>query len=113
MWGALYRGMGLKSSSRERKMNQTVSIGIIGDFDLNKPSHQATNDALYHAANYLSLDVNITWIPTTSIPTKEGKKRFEQFDGLWASPGSPYQSMDGAIRGIQFAREQNRPFFGT
>jgi len=94
-------------------MYQTVSIGIIGDFDSDKPSHPATNDALYHAADYLSLGVNITWIPTASIVVKEGTKRLEQFDGLWASPGSPYQSMDGALRGIQFAREHNRPFLGT
>jgi len=94
-------------------MDQTMNIGIIGDFDPNKPSHPATNDALYHAAKHLSFEVEVTWIPTTSIPTKEGKKRLEQFDGLWASPGSPYQSMDGAFKGIQLAREQNRPFFGT
>lgn len=28
-------------------------------------------------------------------------------------PGSPYQSFDGMLRGIQFARERNWPFVGT
>ena len=34
-------------------------------------------------------------------------------DGLWASPGSPYKSFDGMLRGIEFARIHNRPFLGT
>jgi len=96
-----------------RKMEQTVSIGIIGDFDENRVSHKATNEALYHAANHLLLEVNIAWLPTPSILTRKGQKRLGQFDGLWASPGSPYQSLDGALKGIQSAREMNRPFIGT
>ena len=35
------------------------------------------------------------------------------FDALWCAPGSPYKSMDGALRAIQFAREQGWPFIGT
>jgi CTP synthase (UTP-ammonia lyase) len=104
--------MGLKIL-KEGKMGQTVNIGIIGDFDPNRSAHPATNDALHHAANHLSVRVNITWLPTLSILTKKGQQRLERFDGLWASAGSPYQSMDGALRGIRLARELNRPFFGT
>jgi CTP synthase (UTP-ammonia lyase) len=94
-------------------MNQTVSIGIIGDFDPNRSAHPATNDALHHAANHLSVRVNITWLPTPSILTKRGQKNLEKLDAIWASAGSPYQSMEGALRGIQLAREMNRPFIGT
>ena len=94
-------------------MNLTVSIGIIGDFDENRVSHVATNEAIYHAANYLSTSVDIVWLPTQSLPTLEGQKRLGQFNGLWAAPGSPYQSLQGALRGIQYAREKNYPFTGT
>ena len=96
-----------------RKMRQTINIGIIGDFDQNRPSHRATNEAIYHAANRLSARVDITWLPTPSFLTKTGQKRLEQFDGIFVAPGSPYQSLDGALRGIQFARTLNRPFLGT
>ena len=37
----------------------------------------------------------------------------KQFDALWCAPGSPYKSMDGALRGIQFARERGWPFIAT
>ena len=94
-------------------MNKTVSVGIIGDFDESRPSHIATNDALNHAANQLLIKINIVWLPTPSLLTEDGQRSLKQFDAIWASPGSPYQSMDGAIRGIQLARELNLPFFGT
>jgi CTP synthase (UTP-ammonia lyase) len=44
---------------------------------------------------------------------KDVEERLEQFDVLLCSPGSPYQSMRGALNGVQFAREFDRPFLGT
>ena len=94
-------------------MGETVNIGIIGDFDPSNPSHRATNDALYHAANHLSVRVNIVWLPTPSFLTEPGQQRLEEFDAVWAGSGSPYQSMEGALSGIQLAREMKKPFIGT
>jgi len=37
----------------------------------------------------------------------------ERFDGLWASPGSPYESAEGMLKGIEFARRRDWPFLGT
>jgi len=36
-----------------------------------------------------------------------------QWDALIASPGSPYKSSTGMLRGIEFARTQDWPFTGT
>ena len=94
-------------------MSQTLEIGIIGDYDTGKPSHQATNQALLHAAGKSSVAVNITWLSTPSFLIDASQQRFEPFDGIWVSPGSPYQSMAGAIRGIRTAREMNLPLIGT
>jgi CTP synthase (UTP-ammonia lyase) len=94
-------------------MSQTVNIGIIGDYDEKKTSHPATNQALRHAADYLPIEASVTWLPTLSFLTKEGQQKLGQFDAVWASPGSPYRSMEGAIEGIRLAREMGRPFTGT
>ncbi len=94
-------------------MKSRIKLGIIGDYDKNKSSHPATVEAIQHAAGKLSLDVDVTWIPTPSIPTDNGLKELRSFDGLWASPGSPYNSMNGALAGIRIAREMNKPFFGN
>ena len=94
-------------------MNQALDIGIIGDYDKSKPSHQATNQALNHAAKKVAVTVNITWLPTPSFLIDASESRIKKFDGIWISPGSPYRSMSGALRGIRTAREMNIPLIGT
>jgi CTP synthase (UTP-ammonia lyase) len=99
-------------------MNRPLRIGIIGDFKGSNPSHLATNEAIQHAASMLSLAVECSWLPTPSLDCApsgaDGKQTLlTQFDGLWCSPGSPYQSMAGALKAIRFAREHDKPFIGT
>lgn len=88
-------------------------IGIIGDFNPEYRSHHATNAALQHAAVKLGCAVEITWVPTTSLAESHAAEILASHGGLWASPGSPYRSMEGMLAGIQFARTRNRPFVAT
>jgi CTP synthase (UTP-ammonia lyase) len=90
-----------------------VRIGILGDFNPEFRSHHATNDSLQHAAAKLGLKVESQWLPTLSLVEDSAKKTLESFDGLWAAPGSPYKSMDGMLKGIEFARRRDWPFLGT
>lgn len=93
-------------------MSSLIKIGVIGDFDGERASHQATNEALHHCADYLGIKLDVQWLSTESL---EGDidKRMSSFDGLWCAPGSPYRSMKGAINAIRFAREKDYPFIGT
>ena len=96
-----------------KRMNQLLKVGIIGDFDPNNQTHIATNDALIHAARTLAATVDSTWLPTPSLDDEFSQTTLKQFDALWCAPASPYKSMNGALRSIQFAREQDWPFIGT
>ncbi len=92
-------------------MKNSVRIGVIGDFNAASRYHRATNESIAHAADALGLEAQIAWLPT---PALEGSTAaLEGFDGLWCSPGSPYESMQGALDGIRFARERGKPFVGT
>lgn len=93
-------------------MKPGLSIGIIGDFDPSKPSHLATDRAIEHAADKLRLKVKTTWLPTTLFTTREACMALSNYDGLWASPGSP-QNMEGALRAIKMARLFDAPFVGN
>jgi CTP synthase (UTP-ammonia lyase) len=93
-------------------VHEPVRIGILGDFNPEFRSHHATNDALQHAAHKHGIRVESAWVTTPSLLTDPASV-LEPFDGLWASPGSPYKSFDGMLKGIEFARVQDRPFLGT
>jgi CTP synthase (UTP-ammonia lyase) len=94
-------------------VTEPLRIGILGDFNSEFRSHHATNESLQHASRKLELEVESSWVPTPSLLEPGAIETLESFDGLWASPGSPYKSFDGMLKGIEFARVHDRPFLGT
>jgi len=85
----------------------SVAIGVIGDFDSNFAPHQLTSASLKNAASALRTSVEIEWLPT------ENSHDYSRFSALWCAPGSPYRSLEGALKGIRYARENQVPFLGT
>lgn len=93
-------------------MTAHVQIGIIGDYSPDFHPHRATDAAIQHAADSLGLTASAEWLPTPSLDG-DPAARLRHYDALWCAPGSPYQSMSGALAGIRFARERGWPFIGT
>ena len=87
-----------------------IRIALIGDYDPHVTAHQAIPVALGMAAEQLNLNVQFQWLATDHI---NADTPLDDFDGIWCVPASPYRDMDGALRAIRFAREQQRPFLGT
>ncbi|MCO8314076.1 CTP synthase C-terminal region-related (seleno)protein [Pseudomonas mandelii] len=87
-----------------------IRIALIGDYDPQVTAHQAIPVALGMAAEHSGRDIQFQWLATDSI---NADTPLDDFDGFWCVPASPYRDMDGALRAIRFAREQQRPFLGT
>jgi CTP synthase (UTP-ammonia lyase) len=82
-------------------MTTKARIGIIGDYNPDNPTHVATNEGIQHAAEILAdCSFESSWLPT------DQQHQFGEYQGLLCSPGSPYRSLEGALLGIQCAREQ-------
>jgi len=77
-------------------MSYKVRIGIIGDYNANFRPYLATNMAIDHAAKRLNLIPTIEWLPTLQL-VHSPNNTLREFDALWCAPGSPYQSMQGAL----------------
>ncbi|GLX70516.1 CTP synthase C-terminal region-related (seleno)protein [Paenibacillus glycanilyticus] len=89
-----------------------IRIGLIGDYDPEVKAHVAIPLAIELAANELGLQTNVEWIATPSLDN-DCERRLANYQALWTVPASPYASMQGAINGIRFARENRIPFLGT
>ncbi|RON12692.1 CTP synthase C-terminal region-related (seleno)protein [Pseudomonas frederiksbergensis] len=87
-----------------------IRIALIGDYDPQVTAHQAIPVALGMAAEHSGKNIQFQWLATDSI---DADTPLNDFDGFWCVPASPYRDMDGALRAIRFAREQQRPFLGT
>lgn len=83
-------------------------IGVIGDLDLQNPTHRFTNDALGHAG------CEYAWVATDKIGrAADLPSLLGRFGGLLIAPGSPYRDMEGAITAVRYARERGVPLVGT
>ncbi|MBV9658236.1 MAG: hypothetical protein JO295_09010 [Verrucomicrobia bacterium] len=89
-----------------------IRVALLGDFNPQVVAHRAIPRALQLAGDALDLQVVCTWLPTPALE-HDAEKRLADFHGLWCVPASPYASLDGALRGIRFARETALPFLGT
>jgi CTP synthase (UTP-ammonia lyase) len=92
-------------------MTERLNVAVIGDFDESYTPHTATNAAISHSATALRADVAVTWLATESLGTDLGP--VTEADVLWCAPGSPYQSLSGAIAALRFGRENAVPTLGT
>jgi len=91
---------------------QQVRIGIVGDYDPVYTFHRATGAALEASGGRLGIEVGHEWVATDSVSQRD-THRLAGYDGLWAAPGAPHRSLDGALAAIRYAREHDRPFIGT
>jgi CTP synthase (UTP-ammonia lyase) len=90
----------------------TIGIGVVGDYQHHNETHRAIGAAADHAARVRGWRAEVTWITT---PRVEGaaEQTLAGFDALWIAPGSPYQSMRGALEAIAYARTREVPLLGT
>jgi CTP synthase (UTP-ammonia lyase) len=87
-------------------------IALVGDRNDAVVAHRAIPIALGMAVDALQVDVSWEWLPTRTI-TGDTRRILDRYDAVWCVPGSPYESTDGALAAIRFARETRRPFLGT
>lgn len=55
---------------------------------------------------------SVEWIPTPDL-AHGAEHTLREFDGVWIAPGSPYESMQGALAAICVARTTALPLIGT
>ncbi len=90
----------------------SIRLAIIADYGPEDPSRRSAERALAHAADALSLELEVEWLPTTTLDRDSSRASLSGFDGIFA-PGGDYENKDGGLAAIRFAREAGWPFFGT
>jgi len=89
-----------------------MRLAIIGDYDDSFKSHRATEEAIDHSSQKFGIRIAYDWVATDTIEAR-WKAITGSYDAYWIAPGSPYKSMIGALKIIQYAREKGIPVLGT
>jgi CTP synthase (UTP-ammonia lyase) len=89
-----------------------MKLAIIGDFRKENATHVATNKAIQYSLEQFGFGMEVDWVRTATIPGRINEIT-GYYDGFLIAPGSPYESMEGVLNVIRFARENRVPTLGT
>jgi CTP synthase len=89
-----------------------VSIGLVGKYVEYEDSYKSLKEALLHGGLAHRLKVNIHWIEAEGVTPANAARTLEDYDGILVPGGFGKRGIEGMIHSIQYARENNVPYFG-
>jgi len=90
-----------------------VNIALVGKYVELPDAYKSISEAFVHAGAENECKVNLSFIRSEElISTDEASSRLADMDGILVAPGFGDRGIEGKIRAVRFARENNIPFFG-
>src|SRR5438093_3245641 len=89
-----------------------VSIGVVGKYVELEDAYKSLREALIHGGLVHNLRTRIHWVEAESLEHQDEPAALRQFDGILVPGGFGKRGIPGMIRAIQFARQENVPYFG-
>lgn len=88
-----------------------VTIAMVGKYVDLRESYKSLNEALTHGGVANNTEVNITYVDSEEVE-REGVDILAEVDGILVPGGFGSRGVEGKIKAVQLAREQNIPYFG-
>ncbi|MGH2489767.1 MAG: glutamine hydrolyzing CTP synthase, partial [Candidatus Limnocylindria bacterium] len=101
--------------ARIRAPRPEVAIAIVGKYTELPDAYISVSEALKHAALHHRVDVKVRWIGAEHFERVESEdvaRELEGVAGVLVPGGFGYRGVEGMIRAIRWAREQQVPFLG-
>ena len=90
----------------------TINIGLIGKYVELQDSYKSILESLVHAGSINEIKVEVCSVHSEFINDDQIKNEISKFDGIIVAPGFGERGIEGKIKAIKCARENNIPFFG-
>ena len=90
----------------------TIKIGLIGKYVELQDSYKSILESLIHAGSINETKVEVCSIHSEFIDNDQINNEISNFDGVIVAPGFGSRGIEGKIKAIKCARENNIPFFG-
>lgn len=91
--------------------DREINIAMVGKYVDLTESYKSLIEALKHAGIHTRSDINIHYIDSESLET-EGIESIKGMDAILVPGGFGKRGVEGKIKAIQYARENNIPYLG-
>lgn len=89
---------------------EKARIGIIGEYNPDIKTHLSLNQSLDWLKN--DYDFEYKWIDTNDVEVN-CNHALKNLTGIWSPSGTPFKSLDGSLKAIEYARINDIPHLGT
>jgi CTP synthase len=97
---------------RIRHPQDEVNIGVVGKYVGYQDSYKSLNEALVHGSIAHNLKLNKVWVEAEELENENWEDLLQELDGILVPGGFGKRGILGMLKGIQFARQRNVPYFG-
>ena len=95
-----------------RVPKEEITIGLVGKYVELHDAYKSIVESFIHAGAVNECKVKIAWIQSEKLDSDQSLYLLENLDGILVAPGFGQRGIEGKIRAVRYAREQNIPFFG-
>ncbi len=97
---------------RHKNPKHKVTIGLIGKYVELPDSYKSIQEAFIHAGAANEVEVEVRSIHSEHLTAKNIDKKLMGLDGLLVAPGFGERGIEGKVKAVQYARENDIPFLG-
>jgi len=95
-----------------KNSRHSVTIAIVGKYIHLQESYKSLNEALCHGGVANDCSVDLDFVDSETMDESHCRERLGRADGILVPGGFGARGIEGKVRSIKFAREENVPFFG-
>lgn len=97
---------------KHKNPTSEVEIALIGKYIELQDSYKSITEAFIHAGSSNETKVKVRWVHSESLTPNNIETMLKGVNGILVAPGFGDRGIDGKIKAVQYARENNIPFFG-
>jgi len=97
-----------------QSLNESVTIAVVGKYVNLVDAYKSLNEALRHGGHHNKVKVELKYVDSEDLEKDEVglKEVFEGCSGILVPGGFGNRGIEGKIKAIRYARENQIPFFG-
>lgn len=97
---------------RIRRLNRSVTIGLVGKYVQLHDAYLSVAEALRHAGYACDTGIEIRWIDSETVTAQSAAEKLAFCDGIIVPGGFGDRGMEGMIETARYARENGVPYLG-
>ena len=90
-----------------------VEVALVGKYTELPDAYKSINESFIHAGAMNHCKVKVTYIPAEQVTSENAAEKLAGVSGIFVAPGSGVRGFEGKVAAVQYARENNIPFFGV